>query len=65
MSNDVSDFKIKCSVGILTFNSGDNLEKCLKSLSDFDEIIVCDGGSADSTVEIAKKFRMYNSETRG
>jgi len=56
MSNDVSDFKIKCSVGILTFNSGDNLEKCLKSLSDFDEIIVCDGGSADSTVEIAKSF---------
>jgi glycosyltransferase involved in cell wall biosynthesis len=32
------------------------LEKCLKSLKGFDEIVVCDTGSTDKTVEIAKKY---------
>jgi len=46
--------KIPCSVGILTFNSAASLERCLDSVKNFAEIIVCDGGSADSTLEIAR-----------
>ena len=48
--------KINCSVGILTFNSEKTLLKCLESVSDFSEIIICDGGSTDKTIDIAKKF---------
>lgn len=48
--------KIKCTVGILTFNSEKTLLKCLESVSDFSEIIICDGGSTDKTIDIAKKF---------
>ena len=47
---------IKCSVCILTFNSGRTLEKCLDSVKDFSDIIILDGGSADDTLEIAKKY---------
>ena len=32
------------------------LEKCLKSVEGVDEIVICDTGSTDSTLEIAKKF---------
>ena len=39
--------KINCSVGILTFNSEETLLKCLESVSDFSEIIICDGGNTD------------------
>jgi peptidoglycan/xylan/chitin deacetylase (PgdA/CDA1 family)/SAM-dependent methyltransferase len=48
--------KIPCSVGILTYNSAATLERCLKSLNGFDEIIVADGGSSDATIEIAEKY---------
>lgn len=48
--------KIKCSIGVLTFNSEEYLERCLKSVKDFDEIVIADGGSTDKTLEIAKKY---------
>lgn len=46
---------INCAVGVLTFNSAKSLQKCLDSLSRFSQIIVCDGGSNDDTVDIAKR----------
>ncbi|KKS00047.1 MAG: Glycosyltransferase, group 2 family protein [Candidatus Magasanikbacteria bacterium GW2011_GWC2_41_17] len=48
--------KIFCTVGILTFNSANTLRRALESIKDFAEIIVCDGGSADATLEIAKEY---------
>jgi glycosyltransferase involved in cell wall biosynthesis len=44
------------SVTILTKNSEQYLEKVLLSLSSFDEVVVLDTGSTDTTLEIAKKF---------
>jgi glycosyltransferase involved in cell wall biosynthesis len=44
---------------ILTYNSQKTIEKCMESVSLQDckkEIIVVDGGSADKTIEIAKKY---------
>ena len=48
--------KIPVSVGILTFNSGETLERALESVKDFAEIIICDGGSTDSTLDIARTY---------
>ena len=48
--------KLPCSVGVLTLNSEQTLERCLDSVKAFKEIIVCDGGSRDATLNIAKKF---------
>jgi len=48
--------KNKISVTILTKNSQTYIDECLSALSDFDEIIVLDNGSTDSTIEIAKSF---------
>jgi len=50
------DKKIPCTVGMLGWNSADVLERALKSLNKFEEIILADGGSSDSTFEIAKKY---------
>ncbi len=46
--------KIPCSIGILTYNSGQLLERCFKSVAEFAEIIISDGGSADDTLKIAE-----------
>lgn len=48
--------KIKCSVAILTFNSGPVLRKALESVKDFDDIIICDSGSTDDTLDVAKEY---------
>lgn len=48
--------RIPVSIGILTFNSGATLRRALESVKDFDDIIVCDGGSADDTLAIAAEF---------
>ncbi|MES2087682.1 MAG: glycosyltransferase family 2 protein [Patescibacteria group bacterium] len=48
--------KIQCSVGILTFNSGESLQKALDSVANFSEIIICDGGSTDETLSLARAY---------
>jgi glycosyltransferase involved in cell wall biosynthesis len=48
--------KIKCTVGILTFNSESTIERCLSGLKDFSEVIISDGGSQDNTIDIAKRY---------
>ena len=48
---------INATVGILTLNSAKSIFKCLNNLKYFKEIIILDGGSVDSTLEIAKKFK--------
>ena len=44
------------SVVINTYNAALHLEKVLESVKDFDEILICDMHSSDSTLEIAKKY---------
>lgn len=48
--------KINASVGILTFNSAAVLRRALESVKEFDDIIICDGGSNDATLNIAREF---------
>ncbi len=48
--------KISCSVGILTFNSASTLRACLESVKEFDDVVICDGGSTDDTVVIATNY---------
>lgn len=46
---------MKISVIINTYNADKHLEKVLESVKGFDEIIVCDMESTDTTLEIAEK----------
>jgi len=46
----------KISAVISAFNEEKNIERCLKSLSFADEIVVVDNNSSDKTAEIAKKY---------
>ena len=48
--------KAKISVTVRTFNEEKNLKECLESVSWFDEIVVIDSRSTDSTVLIAREF---------
>src|SRR4051812_27338145 len=48
--------KIPSTVTVLTKNSAKTLEKALESVKDFDEVIICDGGSSDETLAIARKY---------
>ncbi len=48
--------KIRCSVGILTYNSAKNLRRALESVRDFSDIIISDGGSIDETLAIAAEY---------
>ena len=48
--------KDRISVVINTFNAEKYLAQTLESLSGFDEIVVCDMESTDSTVDIASKY---------
>ena len=47
---------MKISIVINTYNADKFLDKVLKSLSDFDEIVVCDMHSTDKTLEIVSKY---------
>lgn len=46
----------KISVIVLSQNNGNTITRTLKSVVDFDEIVVIDGGSSDNTVELAKSY---------
>lgn len=46
----------KISVTILTKNSQKYLEEVLSALQMFDEVVICDTGSSDKTLEIARTF---------
>ncbi len=46
----------KISVVIHTYNCESVIENCLKSVKDFDEIVLCDMYSTDKTLEIAKEY---------
>lgn len=48
--------KIKCTVGIIVYNRAKSLRRTLESVKDFDEIIICDGGSTDGTLDVAREF---------
>jgi glycosyltransferase involved in cell wall biosynthesis len=59
--------KIPCSVGILTLNSGSVLRRCLESIKDCAEIVICDGNSTDDTLAIAREYgckiiKQYDSD---
>lgn len=47
---------MKISVVINTYNAEEFLERVLESVKDFDEIIVCDMYSTDSTQQIVEKY---------
>lgn len=46
----------KISVVINTYNAEEKLARVLDTVKDFDEIVVCDMESTDSTVDIARKY---------
>lgn len=46
----------RISVVINTYNATSMLEQTLKSVKDFDEVVVCDMESTDDTVEIANRY---------
>ena len=49
-------YKISASVYILTRNSAHTLPRALESVNDFDDVVVCDGASTDTTVAIAQRY---------
>lgn len=48
------------SVVVLAKNNEKTIENSLKSLLDFDDVVVYDNGSTDETINIAKKFSNVN-----
>jgi len=47
---------MKIAACLIVKNEEEMLPRCLESVKDFDEIVVCDTGSEDDTVNVAKKF---------
>lgn len=47
------------SVVINTFNADLHLKKVLDGVKEFDEIVICDMGSTDRTIEIAQEFNCH------
>jgi glycosyltransferase involved in cell wall biosynthesis len=50
------DKPIKISFALIVKNEEKLLGECLESIKDADEIIICDTGSNDRTIEIAKQY---------
>ncbi len=55
------------SAVLITFNTGDRLAPCLRSLSFVDEIVVVDSGSDDATRDVARRYgaRVIEEAWRG
>ena len=47
---------IKASVYAIVMNEERHIERMLRSVADFTEIIIVDSGSTDATLQIARKF---------
>lgn len=47
---------VPCTVAILTKNSGHTIARALESVKNFSDIVVCDGGSTDDTLNIAEQY---------
>ena len=47
---------IPCTVVVLTRNSKRRLRARLRARQEFDELLICDGGSTDRTLAIAESF---------
>lgn len=65
----MSSEKIPCSVLVLTRNSANTLDRCLRNLGDFGEILVHDANSVDDSVAIAKRhgakvLKQYDTEEK-
>lgn len=65
----MSPEKIPCSVLVLTRNSGKTLERCLRNLGAFAEVVVHDANSEDDTTQIAhrmgaKVFKQYDTDEK-
>jgi len=59
---------MKISVVINTLNEEKNIKRCLESVHELaDEIVICDDGSTDKTVEIAKEFtdKIFHHQSKG
>lgn len=59
--------KEKISACIMTFNEEKNIERCLKSVTWCDEIVVLDSFSTDRTVDICRKYteQVHQHEWQG
>ncbi|NQT25166.1 glycosyltransferase family 2 protein [candidate division KSB1 bacterium] len=59
--------KLPLSVCVITLNETNNIEDCLTSVSQADEILVADTGSTDDTMDKARKFtsNLHQLEFKG
>ena len=48
------------SIVLITKNAGNSLKACLDSLRAFDDVVIYDNGSSDSTLEIARSYANVN-----
>ena len=55
----IANHQEKISVVINTYNAEEHLAECLEAVKDFDEVVVCDMESTDSTVDIARRFSAH------
>jgi len=60
MSKKIENGAIAISVVIIVKNGSRTIEECLRSLEDFDDIVVFDNGSTDGTQALCKAFSNVN-----
>ena len=63
----MSKKKLLLSVCIMTLNESQNIQACIKSVENADEILIGDTGSSDDTVELARKYtdKIFNLKFLG
>lgn len=58
----------KISAVLITRDAANTIDRCLQALEIFEEIVVCDTGSSDDTVERARSYanvRLFEMEFSG